>query len=263
MSKLIPFDEIKKYPLHYLSEIQYHDNDKYILYQYGPYLIMNTKSIIKKPDIKDKPIMRLLMDIGELIKISKSNLPYMKVKSSIIEVIKDLNTYPYKYSDIVRKNGFDLLNKIKMVQRKNNSLESALLNYSPIVPYTSTIVRPDVSNTIPDITYDELGDLIENVLINNVMHIMYNNEDIINTPNEALLPEDLLKKISSCTTPSSFYFTLVYLKYCVDNESSYKSMIDDIEKINMHYNKIIKGDEIIVTEAIESFEKISITDIYN
>ena len=79
----ITFNDILRYPNHYITELVHYDKPtgSFLLYQYGPYLIMNNDVRCLrdhwselKLTYKDKPIFRFMLDIGTLVKIQRGSL---------------------------------------------------------------------------------------------------------------------------------------------------------------------------------------------
>lgn len=277
------FTEIKKYPSWYLSEMLQNPLDNFLLYQYGPYLLMNTdySNVItdnEKPNLYYKnPALAFMIDISEVIKTLHSNDTIGNVKENLLNILtrsqsmhnQDSEIYLQKKKEII----FDIIKKIQDYQYENKTLESALLNYSPIVPYSGIIKKPEMTTPeLINLEYEIIDNLIKKYLRDNIIEIMLHNEDFISVDDYA--SEYLLRENESVNSTISYdilnmynnkditsevrtYFSLVYLRYAIPKENFY-NVINELIKINTVHNKIIKGEEVDMMEAVETFSKLSL-----
>ena len=281
---IMSFNEIKKYPLFYISDMIQNPSDSFLMYQYGPYLLMNSDyfKIIVNGEINSlyykNPCLAFMIDISEIIKCIHSNDTIGNIKENILNILtrtqtvqsQDSEVYLQKKKEIV----FDIVKKIQEQQYDNKSLESALLNYSPIVPYSGTIKQPEMQTPeLVELTHDTLNELIKKYLKDNIIEIMLHNEDFISVDkhdseymlreNETIASElsyDIIKSYNDQenVNPSvKTYFSLVYLRYAIPKEK-FQNAIQTLIKINTTYNKLIKGEEVNVMEAVETFSKLSL-----
>ena len=287
---IIPFTEIKKYPLFYASKMFQNSSDNFLMYQYGPYMLMNIdySKIISNKE-KDNlyyknPILAFMVDISEIVKAIHSNDTIGNIKEKLLNIVTrsqnvSIMNKLYDQNAIIfvqkkKKIVFDIIKKIQDYQYENKSLESALLNYSPIVPYSGTLKKPEmIEPELVNLEYDNIDNLIKEYLRNNIIEIMLHNEDFVSVDNhesEYMLREnetvnsslsyDILHVYNNNTNISSgvrVYFSLVYLRYAIPKEK-FHDAIDILIKINTTYNKIIKGEEVNVMEAVETFSKLSL-----
>ena len=281
---IMSFNEIKKYPLFYISDMIQNPSDSFLMYQYGPYLLMNTDyfKIIINDEINSlyykNPCLAFMIEISEIIKCIHSIDTIGNIKENILNILtrcqtvqsQDSEIYLQKKKEIV----FDIVNKIQEHQYDTKSLESALLNYSPIVPYSGTITQSEIqAPELIELTHDTLDILIKNYLKDNIIEIMLHNEDFISVDNHD--SEYMLKENESVTSDLSYdiinsynnqenmnpsvktYFSLVYLRYAIPKEK-FQDAIQTLIKINTTYNKISKGEVVNVKEAVETFSKLSL-----
>lgn len=279
-NNIMSFTEIKKYPLFYLSDMLENPSNSFLLYQYGPYLLMreSEKSKILANDIKllyvKNPIIAFMIDMTEILKSVNSKDTIGNVKEQILNVILRLPHHLDEYTSKTKEIGYEIIKNIQDIQYNNKTLESAILNYSPIVPYSGTIKKSDIQTTdLIELNYNELDFLIKSYLKDNIIDILLHKEDFISVDtynsdymlkeNESInidLSYDIMKLYqdnSSIPKSVKIYFTLVYLRYVIP-EDKFHDALKTLIKINTTYNKIIKGEEVNVMEAVETFSKLSL-----
>ena len=289
-NKIMSFTEIKKYPLFYLSEMIQNPSDSFLLYQYGPYMLMHidsSKILNYTERIKlyyKNPVLSFMIDISDIIKTIQSDETIGHIKETILGILtrsqdillhnnindQSVNIFLQRKKEIV----FDIIGKIQDYQYENKSLESAILNYAPIVPYTGSLIKPGMETpTLTKIEYNSLDKMIKEYLKDNIIEIMLHNEEFISVDNydsEYILREnelstnglsyDIIKlyNLQENNIPSvKTYFTLVYLRYAAPEKNFYET-INEIIKLNTTYNKIIKGEIVDMKEAVETFSKLSL-----
>ena len=280
----MPFTEIKKYPLFYISDMLQNPSDSFLMYQYGPYMLMNTNysKILTRNKTSilyyKNPIVAFMVDVSDMVKAVHLNIPIKDIKEIILNVITSLpnptNDFFERCAIKTKDIGFRIIKDIQEIQYENNSLESAMLNYSPIVPYSGTIKKENIkAPELVELKYETLDTLIKDYLIENITEIMLHNEDFISVDkhdseymlreNETIasdLSYDIIKSYNDQenVNPSvKTYFSLVYLRYAIPKEKI-QDAIQTLIKINTTYNKLIKGEEVNVMEAVETFSKLSL-----
>ena len=268
------FKDIIKYPHNYFTELCMESDNSYLLFNYGPYVANHMpNAYLNYPEDKStlsfkNDLFRLMYETALLIKATNNNsLTYKESKDKCLLIITRNNSNPYKYSDKVIEIARSLIDSIRKTQIEEKSLESAMLNYAPIVPYIGTIVKPDMEHhvSIDNIDKDKLDKDIEDCLVNNILVIMYNDTKFINVDdmvnsvrngNDAYIPYDIAK-ISSNNDIASNYFMMVFLKYIGFNDE-YNFSKDDFIKLNMLYNKINKGEKVNIHDVLETFSKLAL-----
>ena len=169
----ITFDQIKENPNYYLNELLQGTPDPYLLYQFGPYLITHTDCTNKRLKISydsESPeicVIRMMMDINALSLIFHGNKRYDEASQNIVSILRDLPTRqqqlqlygtPLKCIESVRSYGakcIDRLHDAYITNKWNTTdvistdkiFESVLTTYSPIVPYTQTLKKADITDT--------------------------------------------------------------------------------------------------------------------
>lgn len=253
---LILLPEIKKYPIHYIEQLITDTDNLFLLYQYGPYIATHYKRYIDREALKPatvNPLLLLMIDISDLLEIVNSKGKIVDVKMAIIKLMKRCTSEPYKYSNTVHDIAMSFIHKIRKYQYDTKSLESALLNYAPIVQYAGILVKPELSTPFEessnniDISHDQLSNLIDSFLVNNILDIMSNPEDFIDVfhmrenLNDDILdvPAELIKYPEGKNRNTYIYFFLVTLRYIVP-EDRFNDFIHLNIKINNTYNIVIK-----------------------
>lgn len=273
----ITFNMIQRYPKHYMTELVYNQcTNFFLLYQYGPYLIMNTDTRNLR-DERDRlkidyfhtPILRFMLDIGTLVKIKRGIVANMK--GDIEGVINQLPLDDYGYAKITRKIANDMLKELRRYQYEHKVLEGAMIDYCPIVPYSGTIVKPEMTqNPLDIITNHSITDNdINKYLETYIVEIMQNPTlflsidthpeqfDLKEGEYKQKLSPDILKLCEEENNPVRTYFLMVYLKYCIPQEE-YATTIESLFNLNDIYNKIVKGEMVNVSEAIAQLTDIDL-----
>ena len=138
-------------------------------------------------------------------------------------------------------------------QFNNNTLESAILNYSPIVQYAGTIVKPEMEKHefLEDIDIDDLSRNIIDHLVQYIIPIMLNDDKFINTDDmckniengdDSIIPYDYIK-LANKNDVVSIYYTMVFLRYIGLNKD-----------FNISKDDLIQVGAVGVLKAIETYE---------
>jgi len=270
------FSEIAKYPNHYITELIHNPGPSFLLYQYGPYLIMhNDMTKYRKDSEFDKflsyeknPLFRFMLDIGTLVKISNQTPRVMK--EQMMEVVNALPKEENEYSAIVMKTVRGMLKELRNYQYENHVLESALINYAPIVPYSQTIVKPEMEHsTTRSIKYEITDDKINKYLKSHIIEIMQNPKLFLSIDKDNAsymlkdhesdfkLPSDILTLCENKKNPVSMYFLMVYLKYCVEKED-YAATVESLINLNNSYNKMVKGEMVNIQDIVAQLSEIAL-----
>lgn len=267
-TELYPFSDIESCPNHYIYKLCTMEENSFLLFEYGPYLARNFASHLTDtlPIVKND-LLALLINIGRIISIVESKKSIGDMKIELCDVIKTANRY--KYSDKIITCATKFLNIIRDEQYKSKSLESAMLNYSPIVPYMGTIVKPGAEMHSSEYFFDKyidfskLDKVIEDMFIEYADVIVLNDnlfigvDSIIKAGNASeIVPVDILKNITTCDMGiATIYFSLVYLRF-VTKEENYTEKLNQLFKINKLSNNLINGETIDIKEAVEVFGDI-------
>jgi len=281
IEKTYTFEEVKKNIMYFSSELINESSNSFVLLQYGPYLVLNKIDYFYSnlPSIKND-ILKLMVYVGKLIDICEERKPIGNIKKEIVSVVKSIENFKYKHR--VHEIGTDFIANIQKEQLKNKILESAILNFAPIVLYSGTLKPPETTasdyNTItqsyePD--FSELDRLIEEYVFDNIVGIMKMPEAFINidylseigrNSNIGNIPMDFIHLHHEMTAGLNIasesekiikmYFVLVYLRYVVRSDG-WRDFFNDVFKINNIYNKISKGERINLPVAMEALSKVS------
>lgn len=241
--------------------------DIYDLYQYGPFLTMRDNYFFEEfyKEIKN-PLLYYFTDMASILKRAMSYriTPCKKMKTEITNII-NRSSYRYdRYADLVSKHGNQILTNIIEIQKKNHVMESAMLNYAPIVPYCGTIVKSEMldlhqrdfvdlndlyqTRSIMDQTIEDcLRDHIVEIMTNNHRYVITSNDDLINTLQHYNRIED--EKEKEVLRWVLNYRIAVFVKFKA--KSNPKATFNILNDCNIIHN----GGRINVAEVVERFSE--------
>lgn len=213
MNKLPTLAEINETPLAFISEMIESEDLSYTIMMYGPYLIKNyTKEFWKRmKDIKND-LVRFLAIIGSYDRLTRGDYTFAHAKDKILYMIT--NYSDGIYHDIITKEGIRLIEEIRRYQRQTKNLESAMLNYSPIVGYGhNVIVKPEMESESPsNVSPRDIDDRIRSLITTKYYEIIQNSE-------LCFKGEDINKDIEEIKANISkhkdvcLYFIYVYMRF--------------------------------------------------
>lgn len=291
-------DEVIANQQHYLFKLMSQDEERSeLLFSYGPFLVMNNdiSKVIDNVFYEDHPIMKMLMDGASITKVGMNDsLTIGEAKTLITNILQKLPDNNM-YADSIQQLAVETLLQIKNVQYKGKLLESAMLDYSPIVPYQAVIVKPGMDQAIPPINNLDLlqqiihqlevadvnntiYDYLDTLLITNLheillnTHLIYGIDELqdpnINNNNDDLFIPDgivtLLQNLISASSSNIIDYAEIYyiLSYFVWNFNKIQ-----LNKIGINLNGIVDnindinhGNRIDVNAAMESFSHIKISN---
>lgn len=262
----ISLTEIQKFPIHYINSILTGEASDFILYEYGPTIASNYQHLITRDEIELKnvnPLFVLMLDVAEIIQIVNSNGKIVNIKFHLIQIIKRCTMHPYKYSSVTSEIAMKFIQQIRKYQYETKSLESALLNYAPIVQYSGKLVKPDLAvnkdqDGVIHIGYHQLEHLIDSFLVNNILDIMQNTDEIIDiddikneiSQKEISYVPGSMTNITDAKNRNAFiYYFLVVLRYVIPDDQ-FQDFININIKLNKTYNIVIKEAMLSVLKNI-------------
>ena len=150
----ISYNDIINYPEIYLKKL-IDENNSNLLYQYGPYLIMNVNNIerySKYVTFINKPELKTLIELANLYNRLNGDHTVSDIKKYLTKKMIDVSSMEYNhYTDYLKGVYKENLDKLKEIQYSDKLLESALINYAPIVTYSKIIKKPGMEDDISDI----------------------------------------------------------------------------------------------------------------
>ena len=169
------------------------NDDSPLKYLYGPLLAMSNNFENYKLSWSSNPLMKAFVDIASLIKcIESKSQTIANIKSFIISYISANKRFA---NDCWQANACintyqKVLDSIRATQYKDNLLESAMIDYAPIVNYSQTVKAPmmeddsnDVqvmlTNTISSDSKTFSTDMLDEILKNNIFSIVRNSLDSV------------------------------------------------------------------------------------
>ena len=294
---LISFKEIKKYPYTYIENIisqKFENNLNPTLLQYGPYLAMryDIEKYNEYISYVQNGIVKMLFDIADIIKFF--NIPNRTVSDSKKFLINKLRSLPVNsevslYTSSVKLLCEKFIENLRSYQYENKLMESSMLNYSPIVPYSRIIKQPNLTesfsnhdsnndnvnlNRVISIlkkSNEEIEEFIKSVFISNTNELLINCDKFIKPDSyvkEYNIKDDIKEKklspdmITLLTSEDKFnlsivYFSVVYV-YFTYQRNDYSEIIDTLSSLD----KVIRGGESFKTamEVMSYFDLPSIED---
>lgn len=252
MNEIISFKEIEESPIHYINKLVDTPHPSYLLFNYGPYLATkHPNEFIKRLYNIENVYTKIIVAFALFDHfVNNQNSKTCDVKNNIRLVIKTLSNQDDQ-SYIIKTYGETLINQIRDYQYKNNVLESAILNYSPIIQYSQSIIKPDME----DITYDKVNEFIRSVIIENPMSIIHNSSLFLSYEDDITKYIYNLQKSYGEELLARIYFLYVHLSY-TENKQSFHEKVKEILKLNIIYNKIHNGERIDIERSIKTFESL-------
>ena len=301
----IPSSEILKHPYTYIENIIFKkDIDtrtlESVTYNYAPFLLAenNTESLSNSISYDKNSEVKFLFDISKLYKFfNNKEYQISDSKKFILDILRALptNSEFNSYTSIIKNICNNSLSNIKNYQYENKLLESALVNFSPIVPYSGIIKQPNMSeSTMSNLDIDrqnsnidnilhilnkpnsEIKDFIKNTLINNPFDIISNSNKFIKNDNynkeynikdddnvpDNLLPSDIISLLLSNSKYdiSTIYFIITYIYYSFKKEQ-YPDVISKLTLLKNTMSDICTFKNTSVQTAMESMSNFNLPSI--
>lgn len=268
--------EIKAYPMHYLHELASESRYNATLYQYGPYLTYryNDKALSLLLDNENNirawnPIFRLFCEVSSLLQCMNVTQSISDCKAFILQTIKRCQTDLFPHSSFVINIANDYMKKLRENQFENKMMESAILNFAPIVQYTGVLRKPEVEefintgNISEDIPLEDMirscifdKDILPKIILNcDIVHKLHQN-----TTENIDIPEEIVSAYQE-KDAAKLYYVLVYLRYSVSKEKQ-SEILSKIKGISDVYDNLISGNVINVEKAMEAFMYLKIEETY-
>lgn len=262
LNEIIPFKEIRECPIHYCQVLAEEPEDSFVLFQYGPYLVSQyPEYFLKRINFfKNSSLIFMVHIYGFLYSMRNSSQTIKQMKEELgIYITHARGTFV----DRIVMIGNVFRKELSRKEQETHSLESAILDYTPIVQYArGFLVKPEMAKSSEKIftekrcptilevesrIYKQLNDFIIPILENPYAFIQ--PED----PNPTLM--HIITTKDNIDKNVGYYFLLVYLRYCVKNEDYYKTL-ENLFVLNNNINKFITGKRGSVTEALSALESI-------
>lgn len=177
MNQLPTLAEINETPLAFITEMIEADNLSYTIMMYGPYLVKNyTEEFWKRmKDIKND-LVRFFAVMGSYDRLTRGEYTFAHAKDKILYMIK--NYSDGAYHDIITREGIHLIDDIRNYQKQTKNLESAMLNYAPIVGYGPTILaKPEMESETPgNATPNDIDERIQSLIRTKYYDIIQNSD---------------------------------------------------------------------------------------
>jgi len=296
MSSLIErFDDVFQYPYYYFNKLitfnrknasdEEIDKMDCLKFLYGPYLVMtnDASKFDRNGLLKMDQDITMMINMSNILKCINSHPRVYQLKNVIRNAICNIDqNSPYK--EIFSKKCLHILDNLRDIQYNEKLLESSLVNYSPIVPYSQVIRKPgdeSVSyktcvqyksvNITPIIDYfhkyktreDLINNVIRPLLITNIVDILkynsYNNNPFfVSKPQNVVQiePTILTYNPNECTEETYRYFVIVYLTYAfIPNE--YNNIADRLSELIEIFTDLKEGKVVNVERAVECMSSLT------
>lgn len=273
-NNIMTFNDVLTYPSHYISEIVQENPNPILLYIYGLFIAWEysdeIRSKIEPMHIKND-VFRYMYEMTRIVKYSESKNTAADIKNEILFIIKGQSFKPYRYSSNVCTFGYAFINNIRKIQKDEKIMESAMLNYSPIVPYMQTIVKPqmetiNIKQEKSLYSYEKLDRKIDRSLINDIPclikyhEMIFNLDELVETQNistQDIIPSSVIAIFGIPDNEVILYHIMVYLRYVI-NEENLEDTILSLDEIYHTYRSTHDGEMIDLKKALEAFGKLSI-----
>lgn len=279
--------EVMDTPIYY-TNIILGVEPSHLFYQYGPGLFGENCSFIAKEYGKIKyPIMRYFVDISQMICILFDEYRTCKEKKKRIRHIierneehRDGHNYNDEWLNLSENYANGFISEIVNLQKKNKAMESAILNFAPIVQYGGSLIVRAEHHDLHDINFnkedfddikiakEKLKSFIEYILKYNIVDILLHPTEFIIDDNNGLV--NSFKHYKYSFDPNNFtkeekvnippihdmeedqelreksrkvareYFLAVYLYRKMDQDLNPNDTINLLSS----YNKIFNGERI-------------------
>ena len=198
--------------------------DIILFYQFSPYLAMTTQCmdahIKEATDANNDKWLHVLYG-AKIVRIIKRPYPISEAKALLMGIRKELSNSKIDFQNLISYID-TTINNIRKHQYESAQLESAILHYSAIVPYTQVIKKPGmetadvdqdkllqqkelITNVGDEISKENLLEKIEKLFDNILPSILINWASLLNT-----IDEFFYKVIANNQEEVYTYFILVY-----------------------------------------------------
>ena len=247
MKKVITFDDIRETPKYYIDILKEQSDGDYLFYNYAPYLVSHHLGLFPTQTSIKNSKLQYLLAIGKIRNIGYSKEKSIHtIKEDIQKVLSD-NVNSEYYSHI-QKYANAIVDEIHSYQQQNHILESAMLNYAPIVQYGGTLVKSEISDLSKYVEVRKDGTKRQDILESFCRMMISYTPSILEFSSEVVDPNDIAKKIISIRNATGdervakMYFLYVYLYY-MEDPSKYDYQLQQILKFDNIYNDLHNGNK--------------------
>lgn len=259
-TKIPSYNDVCEHPVHWHSVLKTTKEDTFTLLKYGPWLSDFNPPGQKLLDIKNGLFQFMCLFSRVYIAGNPDKkMTYKQMKAAMIDIIRESNDLNKGYQYIITHFVEILIDNIRKNQRETWSLESAIVDSSPIVTYRekysdfSSNMYGKIQKNIPCMNLESALDALYTMLTTPVCLTeifahrdgFLNVDDPYNASSVAWLPTQ--------SNSSDIYFALCYLiesKITGKVEDPFKSYL----KLSTEVSAIIRGEETSIPAALESLE---------
>ena len=260
---LISTSDVITHPTHYYQELLSDQNALELRYRFGPHLIMthspyNIEELTKV--LYDRSIsitVREMIAVAEMLKVLQKKKPLKDIKVTINRIYRMTSII----DDIeISKSYTCIMEFIQSLKKEKHALESAILDYSPIVPYMATIKDPEYVSWDEFLSQERETEQmvhlheIQSYLEDHMIEILLNHEAYLDTEN---LSSNIIDTFESNVTVSHIYFLMVDVYFRGNHDQNMKGRLDLILNLNSTYSKLTSGKECDIQKAIEDFLELT------
>lgn len=215
-------------------------------YLYGPYLVMNNDFNNYKLTWGRNPILKMFLDVSTLIKLMKQSTEIRDLKTFIINYLSANSQYNENcwQAKVVTVLYQAIYENTKSFQYESKLLESALIDYAPIVQYNGMIKKPLMTSEASDVvttlnsSNSPNTSILDNLLKNNLFSIMEYSIDGVTPFNDS----DFFALCTARDNTDDLYNTISYFicAYVINryNKEEIPNVVSTINSINYAKNNI-------------------------
>lgn len=268
MNTEIPsYNDVCEHPVHWHGVLKETQGDTFTLLKYGPWLSDFSSQNQKLSDVKND-LFRFMCLFSRIVREGNpiSNIThhfvgvsYKQMKASMMNIIRDSKMLNDRYRDIAYRFVDIIIDNIRKKQRETYSLESTIIDSSPIVTYQerysgfSANLCEKMRKEIPDMTIESAIESLYTMLTTPVCltEIFAHKDNFLDIDD----PSNAASVACFPAHPNSadIYFALCYLIECKLTgkvEDPFKSY----SKLSTEFSSIIRGEETDIPAALESLE---------
>ena len=261
---LICTSDVITHPTHYYQELLSDTNEvSELRYRFGPHLIMVHASytiseldkILHNHSISST--VRSMIAVAEMLKVLQKKKSIKDIK----EILNQIYRLCDDISDFTISDSYQqIMTFIQSLKKAKRALESAILDYSPIVPYMGTIKAPEYVSWDEFLNQERENERmihlqnIQSYLEDHMIEILLHHDSYLDTDD---LSSNIIDTFSSDVTASHIYFLMVDVYFRGNHDQNMKGRLDLLLNLNSTYSKLTSGKECDIQKAIEDFLELT------
>ncbi len=291
----VSINTIKENLIYYLEKILDKEVDGAFIYNYMPYIIINSpRKNFNDINYNNYPLVKLVIDVKNIHDQLSQPIKFSEAKKIVRDAIAELPRNNTPYSVIMLQVYITILDDIRKAQMSGVLLESALVDYNVVAPYNQVLKTPDIAlkpisngsleyvidtlTTLADENYEKEFEILHSLLVQNIQSIVYNTNEYIFDNNNyshqynidgkddialSYYINTLLNARSPEVNYPLVYYFLSYINYQFGDKESYRRILEYLKNIynatkSFPFNRIENIDELVA-----QYESLSLPEIDN